>query len=587
MSKYKFDPQPYLKEIQSICELVESKDKWRHNSLQRILTKYPRDGKAIFSRDQLVIGYRQLISAGVMSENKLVMDRIRMKPTRTLSGLATVTVLTKPFPCPGKCIFCPNDVRMPKSYLASEPGAQRAERNSFDPYLQTYNRLLALHNTGHNVEKVELIILGGTWSFYPRSYQIWFVKRCFDALNDFLKVDNRELVKAQNSFVEADRIPRIDEKGRARSYNEIVHAVSRGDSAKLLSEGESADLSELSKAHKLNETAICRCVGLVIETRPDFLDEEEVTFTRSLGATKIQIGIQSLNDKVLGLNKRGHNAESTKKAISLLRKAGFKIHAHWMPNLYGATPEIDIEDFKKLWESDVAPDELKLYPTSIIANTELFNLYKQGSYKPYTQDELLHILKETMAMTPRYCRLTRVIRDIPSTDIVAGNKKTNFRQIAERVLEEEGRACKCIRCREVKSGMIYPENELSFKELKYMTTDTEEVFLSVNTLDDKLVGFLRLSLPKQKKSHFIPELIDSAIIREVHVYGKVTGIGDSSAGSPQHLGLGRRLLEKAEIIAKENGYEKISVISAIGTREYYKKNGYTLVDLYMSKLCKS
>ncbi|KXK08400.1 MAG: coproporphyrinogen III oxidase [candidate division WS6 bacterium OLB21] len=522
-----------------------------------------------------------------MAENKLVMDRIRMKPTRTLSGLATVTVLTKPFPCPGKCIFCPNDVRMPKSYLASEPGAQRAERNSFDPYLQTYNRLLALHNTGHNVEKVELIILGGTWSFYPRSYQIWFVKRCFDALNDFLKVDNRELVKAQNSFVEADRIPRIDEKGRARSYNEIVHAVSRGDSAKLLSEGESADIRELSKAHKINETAICRCVGLVIETRPDFLDEEEVTFTRSLGATKIQIGIQSLNDKVLGLNKRGHNAESTKKAISLLRRAGFKIHAHWMPNLYGATPKIDIEDFKKLWESDVAPDELKLYPTSIIANTELFNLYKQGSYKPYTQDELLHILKETMAMTPRYCRLTRVIRDIPSTDIVAGNKKTNFRQIAERVLEEEGRACKCIRCREVKSGMIYPENELSFKELKYMTTDTEEVFLSVNTLDDKLVGFLRLSLPKQNKSHFIPELIDSAIIREVHVYGKVTGIGDSSAGSPQHLGLGRRLLEKAEIIAKENGYEKISVISAIGTREYYKKNGYTLVDLYMSKLCKS
>jgi elongator complex protein 3 len=583
VNRYNFDPEPYKEQIFQILSEVRSVSAWDNKKLQRILPKFPRDGNGIFSRDQLVIGYRKLITENKLEFSQDLMDRIKMKPVRTISGLATVTVLTKPFPCPGKCIFCPNDVRMPKSYLADEPGAQRAERNNFDPYLQTYNRLLALRNTGHSTEKIELIVLGGTWSFYPESYQIWFIKRCFDALNDFGVSDARADVKSRNLFEEADRIPRQTKTGRNRTYNEIVHAVASGQSKEFLSASESAEWKQLFAAHTVNESALCRCVGLVIETRPDYINEKEIIKIRKLGATKVQIGIQSLNDKVLNMNKRGHGKAATANAIKLLRKAAFKIHAHWMPNLYGATVKSDTADYKKLWSKAYRPDELKIYPTSVIANTELYDIYKQGKYKPYSYDQLLEVLVGSMPITPRYCRITRVIRDIPSTDIVAGNKLTNFRQIAENKLKEEHKFCQCIRCREIKAKVVESGN-ITEDTLRYKTTVGREYFLSYRTMDDdKLIGFLRLTLPDEQEN-FIEELAGSALIREVHVYGQLVDIGAHNSGKAQHLGIGKKLLARAVEIAAKKGFRKISVISAIGTRKYYQKQGFELDDLYMTRV---
>lgn len=584
MKKYSFDPEKYIDSLRAILKEVENSTSWDVNSLRKISKRYPKEGKGFFSKDQLIAGYEYLIKSGELVSNQKLKDRLKMKPMRTQSGVTTVTVLTKPFPCPGKCIFCPNDVKMPKSYLSDEPGAQRAERNNFDPYLQTYNRLLAIKNIGHNTDKVELIVLGGTWSFYPEEYQIWFVKRCFDAMNDFGVIDNRKKVKSENIFEEADKVPSVTESGRRKSYNEIIDHVEKDQGRDLISETEMSTWEELFEAHTLNETAKSRCVGLVIETRPDYIDENEIIKIRKLGATKIQIGIQSLNDSVMMANLRGHGRAETENAIKLMRRAGFKIHAHWMPNLYGSTPELDINDYKSLWDPEIRPDELKIYPTSIIANTELYDLFLKGKYQPYTHEQLLHVLTEIMPTTPRYCRLTRVVRDIPSTDIVAGNKLTNFRQIAEEELNKKGTPCQCIRCREIKAREV-TEDELQLEEIKFKTPVSTEYFLSYRTKsDDKICGFLRLSLPNQTDEHFIKELEGKSIIREIHVYGQVVGIGKTLEGKSQHLGLGTRLIERSKEISRDAGFNEISVISAIGTREYYRKKGFADDGLYMSQV---
>ncbi len=583
----KFNPEKYEQEISLILDNISglSDQKWSYKKFHKILRKYPKDGKGMFSRDQLVRGYRYLVKNGTVKFDQNLMDRIKMRPVRTISGVAPVTVLTKPFPCPGKCIFCPNDVRMPKSYLRDEPGAQRAERNSFDPYLQTYNRLLALQNIGHNITKVELIVLGGTWSFYPEEYQIWFIKRCFDAMNDFGVHDGRDKVKTNNDFEEADKSPARKIDGSRKSYNQIINEVVHHKGKKLISDSEKATWEELFEAQIKNESATARSVGLVIETRPDWIKEKEIVKFRKLGATKIQIGIQSLNDKVMELNRRGHGSKETREAIRLLRMGGFKIHAHWMPNLYGSTVTEDIKDYKRLWRKEIRPDELKVYPTSIIGNTVLFDKYKSGEYRPYTHEELLEVMTSIMPLTKRYCRLTRVIRDIPSTDIVAGNKLTNFREIAENELERRGLKCECIRCREIQNQK-FTIDDLEMEEIKYDSVIGREVFISFKTKkDDKIVGFLRLSLPEKaiSKDHFIEELKNSAVIREVHVYGQAVDIGKDDGQKAQHIGLGTKLIKRAEELAKKNKFNKIAVISAIGTRNYYRKLGFELGELYMEK----
>ncbi len=514
---------------------------WRENSLQTILKRYPKGGKGLYRHDELVEEYKRLVSKNEISKSKLIEERIRMKPTRTQSGVATVTVMMKPFMCPGKCIFCPNEINMPKSYIASEPGAQRALKNNFDPFLQTYNRVKALQNIGHNTDKIELIILGGTCSVYPENYIVWFVKRCFDAMNSFGKT----------SF-------KLDTKG----VNEITW-------------------EQLLEVQKYNETTVCRNVGLVLETRPDYITKEEVIRFRKLGATKIQIGIQSLDDTILKLNMRGHAVKESKNAFELLRLAGFKIHAHWMPNLYGSDVKKDIKDYKKLWSEDFRPDELKIYPTSIIRNTVLEKYYKENKYLPYTYEQLLNLFVNILPLTPRYTRLTRIVRDIPANEIVSGNKSSNFRQIAEKEIARLGEKIQDIRSREIKGESVTWDN-LELEVIKYDTSISKEYFISYKTKDtDRICSFLRLSIPK--KETYITELKNSSIIREVHVYGKLVNIGNKSKGESQHLGLGKKMIKKAEEISKENGLKKISVISAIGTKEYYKEREFVPTNMYMSK----
>jgi len=530
-----------------------------------------------------------------------------------LSGVATLTVLTKPFPCPGKCIFCPNDVRMPKSYLANEPSAQRALKNNFDPYLQTYNRLQALNNIGHPIDKIEVIILGGTWSFYPEKYQIWFVKRIFEALNDFSEnLDKRAQILNTKSNLDWQTIKYIPttfrntERQKLRSitsvnkgvcsetenqnynltYNQIINQILKQNNQQQLSQNEQATWEELFAEHRRNETAKCRCVGLVVETRPDNISPAEVIRIRKLGCTKTQIGFQSLNDEVLAKNHREHDVSATRKAVKLLRQAGFKIHAHWMANLYGSSIAQDIMDYQTIFnDPDFRPDELKIYPCSLLETAELMDYYKQGLWHPYSYEELLQVVTECIASTPPYCRLTRVIRDIPSTDIVVGNKYANFREIAEQKLDQLGIPRLEIRSREIKNQKVTRE-QLQLDIITYETNCGEEQFLQFITKDNRLTGFLRLHLPfdKNLEHPFVPELANSAIIREIHIYGQTVSLGKQDQGKAQHLGLGTSLIEEATKITKTKGYAKLAVISAVGTREYYRRRGFQDGELYQFKI---
>ncbi len=496
--------------------------------LARLLRRYPKaDGQ--FAKDQLVAAYRQFCADGRLTFDRDVLRRLQMKPVRTQSGVATVTVLTKPFPCPGECIFCPTDARMPKSYLHDEPGAARAEAHHFDPYATTLGRLRALENIGHPTDKVELLILGGTWSYYPADYQAWFVKRCFDALNG---VESETLAEAQ----------------------------------------------------RRNETAARRNVGLVIETRPDYVDAAEARRLRSYGVTKVQLGAQSLDDRLLDLNRRGHTVAQTRQAVRVLRAAGFKLHLHWMPNLLGATPESDREDYARLWsDPGLRPDELKIYPCSLVREAELVAWWERGEYRPYTDGELVDLLADCMAATPRYVRLSRVIRDIPAGHVVAGSTLSNLREVVEKHVRATARTCDCIRCREVRGEKI--AGDVRLETIVYETTSGVEHFLSLVTESGRLAGFLRLLLPTPEAAALtgLDELRGAALIREVHVYGPVVRLGEGAQGEAQHLGLGARLIREAEQIARNASFRRLAVIAAIGTRGYYRRHGFELGELYMAK----
>lgn len=507
-------------------------------------------------KNVLVAAYNAMVDGGEIAPSNVLLAKIRMKPVRTLSGVTTVTVLTKHYHCPGKCIFCPDDIRMPKSYLPDEPGAMRGLHHKFDPYEQVTSRMEALRAVGHPTDKIELLILGGTWSAYKRDYQEWFIKRCFDALN-------------------------LNHEGKKQKTKKI-------------------DVN-LIEAHQINETAQHRNVGLVVETRPDEITVDELKWFRYLGVTKVQMGAQSLDDEILALNKRGHTLDDLYKAMALLRAGGFKIVLHWMPNLLGATVESDKKDFLRLWDG-IAPDELKIYPTQLLENTELHEAWKRGEYKPYTMQELINLIADIKRSVPRYCRINRVIRDIPSTNVVAGNKRTSLRQDVHDEMKKLGTKCECLRCREVRGQEVEIE-KLKLDDLVYspLLTSPEggrtkfspsrgeikeegEYFISFITPDDKVAGFLRLSLPKKNAPNLgIEDLENSAIIREVHVYGQSLKVGAEKDGAAQHAGLGTRLLTIAEQVAHTRGFERIAVISAVGTRGYYLERGFTRGESYLIK----
>lgn len=549
---------------------------------QSIIRKYPKSDKSLYKKTQLLDYYYNLKKHEKIdlseNEEKNLLNALVTKKTRSISGITPVTVLTKPYPCPGKCIFCPNDVRMPKSYLSDEPGAQRAEKNKFDPYLQTYNRLVAFAKMGHSTDKIELIILGGTWTSYPKSYQIWFVKRCFDALNDFDKNNYNPLNTENELPYDQSKLEQINGENINKTYNQVVSTAIKDREKENT---EKSSFEELEKAQQINESSNAKCVGLVIETRPDEITHNSVTHLRVLGTTKIQIGIQHLDDKVLALNKRGHDSSVTKNAINLLRQAGFKIHAHWMPNLYGSNTKKDLLDYKKVFsDPNIKPDEIKIYPCSLISSAELMQYYKKGLWQPYFEKDLIELLVNCYSVTPKYCRITRLIRDISSDDIVVGNKKTNLREIVELEMKKRKINSEEIRIREIKDTKYNP-NELIISEYEYQTKVSKEIFIECTTKGNKIVGFLRLSIPKTKP--FIEELENSTIIREIHVYGQSLEVGKYDKGKSQHLGLGKKLIKKGQEISKKHGYKKMAVISAIGTKEYYRKNGFYDGKLYQHK----
>jgi len=514
------------------------------SDVMRALRMHPLDaerGGGYLTKAALVAAYNQMVATGAIEPDRVLLERIRMKPMRTLSGVTTVTVLTKPYPCPGKCIFCPTDVRMPKSYLPDEPGAMRALQHEFDPYEQVYARIRALENLGHPTDKIELLILGGTWSSYKRDYQEWFVKRCFDAMNE-------------------------TEKGGLRNHKDKM---------------ETAGV-DIAQAQATNETAIHRNVGLVIETRPDEINPDELRWLRHLGVTKVQMGAQSFDDHILEINKRGHDVECTRKATALLRAAGFKIVLHWMPNLLGATPESDRADFAKLW-TDFCPDEIKIYPNQLLANAELYEYWQRGEFHPYSTEDLVDLIANIKPTIPRYCRVNRVIRDIPGNNVVEGNTRTSLRQDIQEEMKKRGTRCQCIRCREVK-GKTVESDSLRLDDLIYQAGTAEEHFISFITPADGLAGFIRLSLPaKDATLTGMSDLDNAALIREVHVYGQSLEVGSEKTGAAQHAGLGTRLLEEAENVARAHGFARMAVIAAIGTRHYYMDRGFERGDYYLVK----
>lgn len=595
--------------VQLLTDLEKNLEK-KTEDLLRLVKKYHKSDGTHFSYTEIIEGYKQLAGTkGLQKFNQKLIEKILMKPIRTLSGVAPVTVLTKPYPCPGKCIFCPNDLRMPKSYLADEPGAQRAEKNYFDPYLQTTNRLEALHAMGHSVEKVELIILGGTWTAYPKAYQIWFIKECFRAINEFGQQNASSKIvekyqKFQKEFSENQKKwknkaflsndaqknkqsmvslqikgEQIDVEGKD-NYNQLITKYYlEPEKALGITEYQRATWQELEKEQKINETALQRCVGLVIETRPDEIDSHSIKDIRRLGATKIQLGIQSLDDEILRKNKRGHDVATVRRAFALLRQAGFKLHIHFMANLYGGTPKKDKRDFAKLFkDQDFRPDELKIYPCSLIETAELMRYYKKGLWRPYTHEELLEITSFTLTHTPEYCRITRMIRDIPSQDIVVGNKKSNFRQIAEAHVQASKQKMQDIRAREIRGQKFEPQ-EIKLKIKSYQTQVSTEKFLQF-VYQDKILAFLRLSLPKNKNNEVFDELCEAAMIREIHVYGRSLGLGQKNQEKAQHFGFGRRLIAKAAALSRQQNFKRLAVISAIGTKEYYRKAGFEDGELY-------
>lgn len=540
-------------------------------------------------------------------EEKLL-DVLRMKPRRSASGVATITVITKPWPCGSDCLYCPNDIRMPKSYLHGEPACERAEQNWFDPYLQVSARLTALTQMGHATDKIELIVLGGTWSDYPEAYQTWFISELFRALNDGAVLgedpvrDVPGTVAERRAFYADAGFPqdgagfeaftaaaqRTIDAGAA-GYNAAFHRLYGGSDAWMRAAAmQQGSFAELERLHKVNETARHRVVGLVIETRPDAITPATLTTIRRLGCTKVQMGIQTLDQDVLDANDRSITLDCIQAAFELLRVFGFKIHAHAMANLYTATPERDKRDYRTLVRAPAfQPDEIKLYPCALIEGARLCEKYRDGSWRPYTEDELLDVLADDIIATPPFCRISRMIRDFSSNDILVGNKKPNLRQLVERRLQEAGEGAEVqeIRFREV-GTRSFDASSLSLDIVPYATTNTRERFLQWITPDNRIAGFLRLSLPDLRYvdalSSELPVREGEAMIREVHVYGVATQLGEDGV-SAQHIGLGRRLVERACEIAREEGYTKVNVISAVGTREYYRGLGFHDNGLYQQR----
>ncbi len=518
----------------TIQELIKSRVKTPAD-LARIKRKMSKKYKVPCSSNiNLLKSYHELIKNKRIKPLKIIENLLRTRPIRSLSGIVNVSVLTKPYLCPGKCIFCPSEKGLPKSYLSGEPAVERAKILKFDPELQVRKRIEMLKNQGHPVDKIELRIIGGSFTFYPERYKIWFLKRCFDGTN---------LKNSKN----------------------------------------------LEDAQKINEKTKHRIVGISIETRPDLITEKEIKKLRKLGVTMVEIGVQTVFDDILEYSKTGLRIKNIIEATKLLKDAGFKVMYQTMPNLPKSTIKRDEKVFEDFFKNQkFKPDWLKIYPCVVLKESKLYKLWKTKKYKSYSDKKLISLIKCAKTICPFWVRIARIYRDIPKQKIVSGCKISNLREKIKEEMEKEKINCRCIRCREIK-GEYNPKERIYLFRKDYQASDGKEIFLSFeNKKRTKLYSLLRLRIPSQilkQEKHFLPVLQNAAIIREIHTYGQVHPLqGQFPLISPQHKGFGKKLIKEAEkITKKEFSLNKISVISGIGVRAYYRKLGYRLKDTYMIK----
>lgn len=527
--------------------------------MQRLKNEYSDKYKIkSFPNRQLITAYKKIVQEEPAFKNSAFEQAIRKRSIRTESGITSVTIVTKPYACPGKCVFCPTEKNVPKSYASNEPGIMRAILNDYDPARQVRNRLHAYLGNGHEADKIEMIIIGGTFSFYPHRYQTDFVRKMYNTLNT--GIENGELRMENNKTVEK------------------IHEFSQMKARSLIA------------AQDLNEQAKHRCVGLSVETRPDYITVKELKRFRKLGVTRIEMGVQQTIDRILRLNKRGHGIQCVKDAMKLMKDAGFKITTHMMPNLPGASLEDDYQMFIDMFDDpDLRTDWMKIYPCSVVPYAELEKWWREGRYQAYKPEDLVDLLIRVKQIVPRYIRITRLVRDIPDTSILAGATVSNLRQELQKRIKENPKKwhmCECIRCREIRSTEVNLE-KTKLNVIEFEAQGGREFFLSVDdTSKDMLCGNLRLRFPSQhfeNKKHFMKELEGAAVIRELHVFGNEAAIGKRKIGDSQHKGFGAQLLEKAEEISRKAGFKKIAVISGIGVREYYRKRGYELEGTYLVK----
>ena len=531
-----------------VLELYNTKYYNQLDFVKNLRKKFSQYSLAPTPKANLISVYRQLVKNKKISAKPKFEELLKKRAVRTLSGVSVITVLTKPFPCPGTCIYCPGEPGMPKSYLSNEPAAQRAKRNLFDPIRQMSMRIQALINNGHQVDKLEVLVLGGTWSAYEDKYQKSFVRDLFYAANTFA------LAKSEKA----------KQKKKRQKY-------------------------PLAKEQKINENAKYKIIGLTLETRPDFINEKEIKKLRQLGCTRVQIGVQHTDNKILDLIRRGHSLEDSIKATKMLKEVGLKVDQHYMPDLPGSTPAKDLAMMEYVYSSeDLQPDQIKIYPCVVNEYAELAKWYQAGKYQPYSEKELLELLLKIKTITPPWVRINRLIRDIPEESIIAGNKITNLRQYLQKELKKRGQSCQCLRCREVRDNNLETD-QVAMVKRTYRASAGDELFISFESKDhSKLYAFLRLRFNDQPANNILPELKNASLVRELHVYGKMiptyNEAQDDEISQTQHMGFGKKLMAEAEKITRERGLSKIAVISGIGVRNYYRKLGYKLEGTYMTKI---
>lgn len=549
-----------------IFSVVENEEIATSEDFHRLKNSIYKDYKIseLIPNIALLKRYRELIDLWEIKQDLRVFKLLRKRAIRSLSGVSVISILTKSAKCVWKCIYCPSYDNLPKSYISNEPAVMRAELNQFDATKQVQNRLRSLEITGHNIWKCDVRIIGGTWSLYPDDYQEEFIKDIYDAHSNYEEVKKNIITTSLDN----EKFASFEIK----PWFEIIKS------------------KNLEEAKKRNETSASRVIWIAIETRPDFINIEEIKKLRKYWVTRVEIGYQTTIDEINKLNKRWHGNTESKLATKLLKDAGFKVVAHIMPNLLGSNPELDIKSLKNVFDDeDFRPDELKIYPMVVTPNSELTQIWQKWGFAPYDDETLIDLMASLQGLIPEYVRLNRMYRDIPSSEILAWSHLANLRQITDKKMKEKWLTKKDISAREIRLKLNNPENAI-LDTISYSASSGDEYFLQFIDKEDRTIfSQLRLRIPSNifsKELHFIPELQDAAIIREVHTYGDQLKIWEKGSLSGQHIWFWKKLIMEAENIVKTNfpQIKKIAVISWVWVRWYYEKLWYKLEWEYMVKV---